>query len=77
VVDRKDHKVIGKNQWNMDKCADAQNQEMHHNADFRWAPLPNPDCTLVLFEVNTLTLIRSSRDFCRTAIRKLSENPGV
>jgi Transmembrane secretion effector len=77
VVDRKNHEVIGKNQRNMDKCADAENQEMHYNADFRWGPSPKPDCTLVLFEVDRLTSIRSSRDFRGTGIRKLSENPGV
>jgi len=77
MVDGKNDEVVGNNQWNMDKRADAENQEMQHNADFRWAPLPKPDCTLVLFKVNTPTSIRSSRDFRRTGIRKLSENPGI
>ena len=77
VVDRKNHEVSAKNQRNMDQCADAENQEMHKNADFRWAPLPKPDCTLVLFEVNRLNSVRSSHHFHGTGIRKLSENPGV
>ena len=77
VIDRKHYEVIGKNQWNMDKGTKAKNQEMYQNADFRWAPVPKPDCALVLFEVDRLTSVRSSRDFHGTGIRKPLENPGV
>lgn len=76
VVDRKNHEVIGENQRNMDKCADTENKEMHQNPDFRWAPAPKPDCTLVLFEIDTFAPIRHPRDLHGTGIRKVSKNPG-
>jgi hypothetical protein len=77
MVDRKNHEVVGKNEWNMDKRANAEDQEIRENAGFRWAPLPKPGCALVLFEVNRLCSIRSSRHFRWIGIRKLSENPRV
>jgi hypothetical protein len=77
VIDRKHYEVVGKNQWNMDQRTKAKNQEMYQNADFRWAPLPKPDCAAVLFEVKRLHSIRHPGDFDGTGIWKPTENPGV
>src|SRR4029077_6232464 len=63
MVDRKSHEVISKDQGNVDQCADAENQEMDQNADVGGAPLPKPDCALVLFEVDRLPSVRSAGQF--------------
>jgi hypothetical protein len=77
VVDREDHEVVGQDQRNMNEGADAENQEMHHDADIRRAPSPKPEGSLVLFEIDGLKSIGRSRDFGGTGIRKLTENPGA
>jgi hypothetical protein len=77
VVDREDHEVVGQDQRNMDERADAENQEMDQDADIRRAPSPKPAGPLVLFEIDGLKLVGRLRDFGRTGIRKLTENPGA
>ena len=75
VIDREDDEIIDQNQWDMNECADAKNQQMDQDAYVRGAPAPKPASTLVLVKVDSSDSIRSSRDFHRTGIRKPSEYP--
>ena len=61
----------------MDERAEAENQEMHQDADIRRSPSPKPAGPLVFFEIDGLKLVGRLRDFGGTGIRKLAENPGA
>ena len=48
---------------------------MHHDTDFRGAPLPQPDCPAILIKVRISSGV--SHNLCRFRVGEVAQDPGI